>query len=532
MTVPAGRPVPNQKPEVAPGGLLPLADCAEESAARVGRKAVLLGWAAAAGLVTPGGWVVPAERFRAALEAAGVGRQADYLQTAALRLDPRHVLELAAAIREAMLCPAVDAQAAAAAQAAWSRLGDPRVVCRSSAAMEDGPTAAFPGVFVSALDLASPAAVAAAIVGCWRSAFSADAIRYLLRLRTEPVDFSIAVLLQAQVEAAWYGVYVSADPLTGLGGPLADLSDEGPSALVDGARATLRARREGEQWSGIDGDPAVGESLEAVHRAALILGAHLDAEVDVEFALPGDGGEPVILQCRPITHRAAASATGADADAGAGAAGRLRGRACAGGRAVGTAVDARAGEVGSGDGPGIALVGRLTTADFGIVLGHAGVVMEQDASPLSHVAILCRELGVPFVCGIDGALARFDGRRVAVDGGSGEVEILDDAPVTPASAERTPPPAEATISALELLLRLLAEGRPGNPPEEARRIARSYARALGARATRVTSCSVAPAELEALERLGRALLGPTFSATAFLAENSLSTSTAARTSYG
>ena len=45
--------------------------------------------------------------------------------------------------------------------------------------------------------------------------------------------------------------------------------------------------------------------------------------------------------------------------------------------------------------------------------------MEQDASPLSHVAVLCRELGVPLVCGVAGARANLAGRRVVVDGGTG-----------------------------------------------------------------------------------------------------------------
>ncbi len=498
---------------MAAAELLPLAGCAGEPSGRVGRKAALLGWAEASGLVTPGGWVVPADRFRAALEAAGVARQADYLEGAALRLDPRHALELAAAIREAMRSPAVEAMAAADARAAWVRLDARRVVCRSSSAMEDGPAAAFPGVFVSALDLASPTAVAGAIADCWRSAFSADAIRYLLRLRAEPVDFSLAVLLQAQVEAAWFGIYVSADPRTGATGAMADLTDEGPSALVDGARATRRARRVGDRWTGVDRVPGVGESLEAVHRAAARLGAHLDAPVDVEFALRTDGGEPVILQCRPITHRPPAPATGAGAGAGGGGApvGRLRGRACAAGRAVGLA-----GETAYGS--GIAVVERLTTADYGIVFGHAGVVTEQDASPLSHVAILCRELGVPFVCGVEDARVRLAGRRIALDGGTGEIEILDDADVPLVTAFRPPPPAVATLTTVELLLRLLAEGRPGCPPaEEAERIARAHARALGARSAHVTACVVGPAERASLERLARALLGPDFSATSFLA---------------
>ena len=62
----------------------------------MGRKAALLGWAATQGLATPGGLVLPAERFWAAVEACGVTAQARYLEASALRLDPTQDLAVAA----------------------------------------------------------------------------------------------------------------------------------------------------------------------------------------------------------------------------------------------------------------------------------------------------------------------------------------------------------------------------------------------------------------------------------------------------
>jgi pyruvate,water dikinase len=54
----------------------------------------------------------------------------------------------------------------------------------------------------------------------------------------------------------------------------------------------------------------------------------------------------------------------------------------------------------------------------------AGVVAET-GSPLSHLAILARELGVPTVVAMQGALDRFPpGTEVLVDGDTGTVEIL------------------------------------------------------------------------------------------------------------
>ena len=446
--------------------------------------------------------MVPAERFWAAADACGVREQVRYLEASALRVDPAQVLAVAASIAEAMGAPALEALASAEAEAAFARLGATRVVCRSSSAMEDGKAAAFPGVFVSVLDIDSPAALAGAVATCWRSAFSPAAVGYLLRMGTEPLDFSLALLLQRQVDADWYGVYVSVDPVSGAAEPLADLSNAGPETLVGGGTASLRARRRSGGWTGIEAAPAMATSLESVHQAARLLGEHLGAEVDVEFALPAAGAEPVILQCRPLTH------VGSAAGVGSSGVSAMRGRPCAGGRVVGTV----------GEPGGIAVVHHLTPADYGIVLSHAGVVMERDASPLSHVAVLCRELGVPFVCGVAGARAALAGRRVVVDGGTGSVELAGAGEV--AAPERdAPAPAEPVMSAVELVLRVFAEGRPGRAPAaEADRLLAGYAGALGGDSVRVVAHTVNPDELAALDRLGAQLFGADFSSAAFLEE--------------
>ncbi|XVQ10772.1 PEP/pyruvate-binding domain-containing protein [Spirillospora sp. CA-255316] len=58
----------------------------------------------------------------------------------------------------------------------------------------------------------------------------------------------------------------------------------------------------------------------------------------------------------------------------------------------------------------------------------AGLVAET-GSPLSHLAILARELGVPTVVGLRGALDRFaPGTEVLVDGGTGAVEVVSGEP--------------------------------------------------------------------------------------------------------
>ena len=59
-------------------------------------------------------------------------------------------------------------------------------------------------------------------------------------------------------------------------------------------------------------------------------------------------------------------------------------------------------------------------------LGRAGGLVAETGSPLSHLAILARELGVPTVVGVEGAATRFPpGSLVMVDGTSGDVELLE-----------------------------------------------------------------------------------------------------------
>ena len=86
--------------------LIPLDACAGLDPADVGRKASVLAWASARGLPTPGGVVLPASRFWAALAACGARKQAHYLAASAMRLDPRHSMDLAAGIHAALVLPA------------------------------------------------------------------------------------------------------------------------------------------------------------------------------------------------------------------------------------------------------------------------------------------------------------------------------------------------------------------------------------------------------------------------------------------
>lgn len=76
--------------------------------------------------------------------------------------------------------------------------------------------------------------------------------------------------------------------------------------------------------------------------------------------------------------------------------------------------------------PGRVLVAEATDASWApLFVGAAGIVLER-GGPLSHAAILARELGVPAVLNVAGAIRRLDGHEVAVDGDAGIVVVLDE----------------------------------------------------------------------------------------------------------
>ncbi len=73
--------------------------------------------------------------------------------------------------------------------------------------------------------------------------------------------------------------------------------------------------------------------------------------------------------------------------------------------------------------PGDVLVVRFTTPAYNVVLSIVGAVVTTEGGPLSHAAVLARELGIPGVVGAVGALTIIDGSQVEVDPIAGTVRV-------------------------------------------------------------------------------------------------------------
>ncbi|MFF3486134.1 PEP-utilizing enzyme [Streptomyces sp. NPDC002701] len=119
------------------------------------------------------------------------------------------------------------------------------------------------------------------------------------------------------------------------------------------------------------------------------------------------------------------------------------GQGVSGGRAVGTAWD------GTGPRPPdpVLVVRTLDPALAPVLPGLTGLVA-QTGSPLSHLAVLAREFGLPTVVGVTDAVRRFPpGSRLTIDGTTGDVHTDDPRTAPPPSPVRPPAPAPAPAPA-------------------------------------------------------------------------------------
>jgi phosphohistidine swiveling domain-containing protein len=72
------------------------------------------------------------------------------------------------------------------------------------------------------------------------------------------------------------------------------------------------------------------------------------------------------------------------------------------------------------------LVARHTDPGWIAVFSNASAIVVERGSLLSHSAIVAREMGIPCVVGLKGALDWIvDGEMISVDGASGEVGKAD-----------------------------------------------------------------------------------------------------------
>jgi pyruvate,water dikinase len=411
-------------------------------AEQVGPKAANLAKLHRAGFSVPEGFCLTADAYRAQLAFAGVEDAASRVADADAHEARRFALEVRLGLFRAPDAPSVTEQLGAA----FERLTTPPgtlVAVRSSALLEDSPTASFAGQFDSFLGVASPEDLLTAVRACWASLWSARALRYMRAHNVDPAHTGMAVIVQRMVEARVAGGALSRTGdgrllLTGswgLGSTVAQ-GEVVPDRWVLGRDGALVSVEPGRKDRLVACAPDGGSRPEAVRpnlvgapcltsEEAMALGqivlraeSLIGAPVEVEWAK--DERDFYVLQARPLrveprTEAEEISLKHPD----------LRGQPAGVGRGSGPArivndehdlEHVKLGDV---------LVTQIAGPALTIVLPRvAGVVAELGGST-SHLAALARERGIPAVLGVRNATARIpDGSLVMVDGNEGTVHLL------------------------------------------------------------------------------------------------------------
>lgn len=182
---------------------------------RVGGKGANLGELTRAGLPVPAGFVVTADAYLRAMDAAGV-RGALLEKVAAVDIDVPESLSAASAELQALVRGAgMPEDIATAVREAHARLGGGTAVAvRSSPTAEDTASTSFAGMNETFTNVRDGDELITRVVDCWASLWSPRVVAYRAArgLTDEP---AIAVVVQRMVDSEASGVMFTADPATG-----------------------------------------------------------------------------------------------------------------------------------------------------------------------------------------------------------------------------------------------------------------------------------------------------------------------------
>lgn len=427
----------------------------KDDVALVGGKGANLGELTQAGIPVPPGFVVTADTYFHFIHENALE---PLLKKDLFGLnvhDSRQLGERAAKIRERLMNARVPDHIAADIRQAYTELGGGPVAVRSSATAEDLPEASFAGQQSSYLNVVGEDNVVRAVQACWASLFEARAIFYRQESGYDHLKVGLAVPVQRMVQSEKSGVMFTVEPVTsdsskitieavwGLGEGI--VSGEISPDLYIVEKETLAtashehqpqdrmiARSESSDGShdGANEWCPVPESLRSeiklsddevklLARIARDVERHYGTAQDIEWAF--EDGSFFLVQSRPVTTLKAE--TGEDDEGEEEIAPVLAsGQPASPGVGVGltrsVSSPSEIDTVRQGD----VLVAEMTTPDFVPAMKRAAAIVTERGGRTCHAAIVSRELGIPCVVGVTGAMGKLpDDLQVTVDGSKGNV---------------------------------------------------------------------------------------------------------------
>jgi len=417
----------------------------------VGGKGANLGELVNAGFPVPPGFVVTAEAYLGAMEAAGIRQRLVELAAAADPDDPALLATQGAELRQLVADGGVPDAIGVAVVDAYHQLGeDALVAVRSSATSEDAAGTSFAGMNQTFTNVHGDEQLLASIAQCWASIYGDRVISYR---KTQGVaeEPAIAVVVQQMLRPDASGVVFCADPSTGDRSKIVVEAAFGQGEVVVGGQVepdTYIVAKDGPRIAevhvglkthkivrGRDGDEVVGLGPEdggrrvlddatvlEIARLATQVEAHYGSPQDLEFAL--EDGRLWLVQSRPITTLGTGPATGEPAPGSGGTEPRLlvSGLSAAPGIVEGSVRILDSPRDGEQLVQGEILVAKMTNPDWVPTIRRAAALVTDGGGMTCHAAIVSRELGVPCVVGTRQATTVLrTGELITVDGRRGRV---------------------------------------------------------------------------------------------------------------
>ncbi len=313
------------------GSILWLADITSEDGARVGGKALNLAEVAGAGLPVPAAFCITTTAYERFLTA-------NRLETALrdlLSLAADEAWEAAVQLQQTVCTGQMGPRTRDEILRAYRQLaGGDLLAClpvavRSSATAEDLPTASFAGQHTTLLNVRDEQHLLSAVLECWASLWSPQAISYRRRLGPAQHWPLVAVVVQLMVDAEVAGVAFSIDPIHGEEKVLIEATwglgetvvcgDGGldhysvdrntcveiePPSIGQKVRKRVPSTKGGVSKVDVPAEMRnarvlTQEQVTQVAEAALALEQHFACPQDVEWAFAE--GQLSILQSRPIS---------------------------------------------------------------------------------------------------------------------------------------------------------------------------------------------------------------------------------------
>jgi phosphoenolpyruvate synthase/pyruvate phosphate dikinase len=220
--------------------VLALDHCDAGVASRVGGKALGLGSLLREGLRVPPGFVVTTDAYREGIVLPGLHAEIVRMLEGTHSIEAQHRASdrIRAIFERTELAEQVGSEIAIAYRRLAGGRAEPPVAVRSSATAEDRADTSFAGQQETYLWVRGEAAVARAVMRCWGSLFTPQAIAYRAHFGVPVEGLAMAVVVQEMVSAEAAGVMITLDPVNGDRSAITIESSFGLGLAVVGGEVT------------------------------------------------------------------------------------------------------------------------------------------------------------------------------------------------------------------------------------------------------------------------------------------------------